>query len=205
VRSALEAARPAKVVCLSTIGAQATRSNLLTQLTMMEQAMRELPVPVTFLRPAWYMENASWDVVPARDKGVISSFLQPLDKPFPMVATADVGRVAADLLQETWRGQRIVELEGPRRITPDKIAATFTKILGRPVYAEAIPCETWEGLFKSQGMQHPTPRIQMLEGFNQGWIEFERGQEETQKGTIPLESVLRGLLEQQSQSSVGCA
>ena len=37
VRSALEAAPPAKVLFLSTIGAQATRPNLLTQLTMMAQ------------------------------------------------------------------------------------------------------------------------------------------------------------------------
>src|SRR5712664_3151922 len=36
VRAALESARPGRVVCLSTIGAQATRSNLLTQRTLME-------------------------------------------------------------------------------------------------------------------------------------------------------------------------
>ncbi|MEA3147878.1 MAG: hypothetical protein QOI53_3474 [Verrucomicrobiota bacterium] len=35
---------------------------------------------------------------PVRDTGVIQSFLQPLDKTIPMVATADVGRVAAELL-----------------------------------------------------------------------------------------------------------
>src|SRR4051812_1628411 len=35
VRSALETTRPAKVVCLSTIGAQATQPNLLTQRTLM--------------------------------------------------------------------------------------------------------------------------------------------------------------------------
>jgi NAD(P)H dehydrogenase (quinone) len=39
VRAALEQARPAKVVCLSTIGAQATQSNLLTQRTLMEDAL----------------------------------------------------------------------------------------------------------------------------------------------------------------------
>ena len=58
------------------------------------------------------MENAAWDIQSARDTGVISSFLQPLDKLVPMVATADVGRVAAELLQETWTGRRVVELEG---------------------------------------------------------------------------------------------
>jgi nucleoside-diphosphate-sugar epimerase len=46
-------------------------------------------------RAAWFMENAAWDAAPARETGVISSFLQPLDKPVPMVATADVGSAAA--------------------------------------------------------------------------------------------------------------
>src|ERR1700674_5831425 len=119
VKAALESARPNKVVCLSTIGAQSTRSNLLTQRTLMEQALGTLPMPITFLRPGWFMENAAWDVGPARDNGVIPSFLQPLDKPVPMVATADVGRVAAELLLQSWSGRRVVELEGPHRVTPN--------------------------------------------------------------------------------------
>ena len=83
LRAALEAASPARVVYLSTIGAQATRSNLLTQHTIIEEALGTLPPPITFLRPAWFMENCSWDVAPARAQGVIPSFLQPLDKPVP--------------------------------------------------------------------------------------------------------------------------
>ena len=74
LRSALEMARPGKVVYLSTIGAQATQSNLLTQLTMIEKALRDLPVPITFLRPGWFMANAAWDVEPARTAGVVPSF-----------------------------------------------------------------------------------------------------------------------------------
>ncbi|HDR8908560.1 TPA: NAD(P)H-binding protein, partial [Burkholderia multivorans] len=58
VSTALLKARPGKVVCLSTIGAQADEVNLLTQRTLMEQALREMPMPVTFLRPGWFMENA---------------------------------------------------------------------------------------------------------------------------------------------------
>jgi uncharacterized protein YbjT (DUF2867 family) len=111
-------------------------------------------MPITFLRPAWFMENSLWDVAPARESGVIPSFLQPLDKPVPMVATADIGRVAAELLQETWSGRRVVELEGPHRVTPNQIAATFADLLGRPVRMEVAPRETWEPLFKSQGMKN---------------------------------------------------
>jgi uncharacterized protein YbjT (DUF2867 family) len=123
--SALDTARPSKVVYLSTIGAQATHSNLLSQHTIIEQALRELSVPITFLRPGWLMENSAWAVAPAKN-GVISSFQRPLDNPVPMVATADIGRTAAALLQETSQekrgGQRVVELEGPQRVTPDEIA-----------------------------------------------------------------------------------
>ena len=199
VKSALEAARPAKVVCLSTIGAQATHTNLLTQLTIMEEVLGGLSMPVAFLRPAWFMENSAWDVVPARENGVIPSFLQPLDKPVPMVATADIGSTAAALLHETWDGRRIIELEGPRRVTPNEIATVFSGLLDRPVRAEIVPRETWESLFTSQGMKNPAPRISMLDGFNEGWIEFESGPEGSQKGTAGLETVLRTAVEREAQ------
>jgi uncharacterized protein YbjT (DUF2867 family) len=94
VTTAIEAANPSKVVCLSTIGAQATQPNLLNQLGLLERALGALPSPVCFLRAVWFMENAAWDVAPARDAGVVPSFLQPLDKPVPMVATADIGHLA---------------------------------------------------------------------------------------------------------------
>ena len=119
----------------------------------------------------------------------------PLDKPVPMVATADIGRVAAELLEDHWSGRRIVELEGPHRITPNDIAVAFSKVLGRPVRAELVPRESWEALFASQGMKNPMPRIQMLDGFNQGWIAFEGGEASSLKGTVDLEEVLQGLVE----------
>ena len=83
LKAALEKARPAKAVYLSTIGAQTSETNLLTQHTIIERVLLELPLPITFLRPGWFLENYRWDVEAARQDGVISSFLQPLDKPVP--------------------------------------------------------------------------------------------------------------------------
>jgi len=194
VRQALDAMRPAKVVCLSTIGAQATQSNLLSQRTLMEVALSTLPLPVTFLRPAWFMENLSWDVAQARDQGVLFSFLQPVDKAMPMVATADVGRVAAELLLQDWTGKRIVELEGPKWVTQNAIATELSKALHRPVRAEAVPRETWGAIFRAQGMRDPIPRIQMLDGFNEGWITFEGGGANLVKGKVSLAEVIRKLV-----------
>jgi uncharacterized protein YbjT (DUF2867 family) len=195
LRAALAAAKPSKVVVLSTIGAQATQPNLLNQLQILEQELGTLPMPVAFLRAAWFIENAAWDVAPARDSGIVPSFLQPLDKPVPMVATADIGRVAAELLRESWTGRRIVELEGPQRISPDMIAASFARLLGRDVGMTVVPRDTWEDLFRAQGMTNPTPRMQMIDGFNEEWICFEGAENEVRKGRVPLDTVLQSLIE----------
>jgi uncharacterized protein YbjT (DUF2867 family) len=194
VTSALIEARPGKVVCLSTIGTDAPHENLLTQRTLMEESLRDIGIPVTFLRPGWFMENALWDVASARDEGVLHSFLQPADKPFPMVATQDVGQAAAALLREDWRGTRVVELEGPARISPDDLAKTFASVLKRAVRVETVPRESWEPMFRAQGMRHPLPRIRMLDGFNEGWIEFGEKGRLARKGTTAIESVIAELV-----------
>lgn len=190
VVAALAASRPARVVCLSTIGADAPHDNLLTQRSLMEAAVSALSMPVTFLRPGWFIENTQWDLASARDEGVIHSLLFPLDKRFPMVATRDVGQQAARLMQEEWSGMRIVELEGPTRVSPNDLAAAFAQALGRDVHAEAIAREQWEALFRAQGSANPEPRIRMLDGFNEGWIEFADAGANALKGSIGLQQAI---------------
>jgi NAD(P)H dehydrogenase (quinone) len=194
VVEALTAAKPAKVLCLSTIGADALRDNLLSQRTMMEAALRKLALPLTILRPAWFIDNASWDVASARTAGVIHTFLQPTDRPFPMVAARDVGRVAAELIQEDWTGTRVLELEGPCRVTPNELASAFASVIAKPVRAVPVPRECWGELFRSQGMRHPEPRMRMLDGFNDGWIEFQDGGSRAIRGRTHARAVIAALL-----------
>jgi uncharacterized protein YbjT (DUF2867 family) len=194
MRDALAETRPARTVCLSTVGAQARQPNLLNQLAMMERELGTLDLPIAFIRAAWFMENAIWDVPSARE-GAIQSFLQPLDHAIPMVATADIGTTAARLLQERWVGRRVVELQGPAPVSPNELATVLGGQLGRSVRAHVVPREEWEALFRTQGMRNPTPRMQMLDGFNQGWLSFEDGEDvEAVTGTTTLEMVVRGLL-----------
>ncbi|KAA0700025.1 NAD-dependent epimerase/dehydratase family protein [Neorhizobium sp. P12A] len=194
LKTALVAAKPKKVVCLSTIGAQATEFNLLNQLGLVEQELSDLPMPIAFLRAGWFMENSAWDVGPAKEAGIIPSFLYPLDKPVPMVAVDDIGALGAEMLQEDWTGKRVVQLEGPARIRPLDIAAAFASALGKPVKAEVVARETWEELFRSQGMKNPEPRMRMLDGFNESWIEFEGGESASLKGKTTIEAVARELV-----------
>ena len=146
IKAAIEAARPAKVVFLSTVGAQVSEPNLLNNSTMTEKMLRTVSVPVVLLRAGWFMENAAGDVEAARS-GVISSLLQPLDHAIPMVATADIGRTAAELLRDTWSGVRLVELEGPRRYSARDIGTAFAAALGREMRMDPVPRDTWERSF----------------------------------------------------------
>ncbi len=191
VSAALRAARVPRVVCLSTIGAQARPENLLTQLQLLEQALADLPSAVTFLRAGWFVENVAWDIEGARATGVLPSYLQPVERAIDMVATADVARAAAALLQEPFEGRRVVELAGPAPVSPAALAAALGRALGREVVARAVPRGDWEAGFRAQGMGNPTPRMRMLDGFNEGWIAFEGA---CRRGTTPVQAVIDGLV-----------
>ncbi|HMD39351.1 MAG TPA: NmrA family NAD(P)-binding protein [Candidatus Acidoferrum sp.] len=189
---AIAKAKPDKIVLLSTIGAHVQEFNLLNRSTLFEHMLANAGVPVAFLRPAWFMENAAWDLAGARS-GRIESYLQPLDRKIDMVSTKDIGRAAADLLREEWSGVRIVELSGPQKYSPRDEAAAFAAALGHDVEVVAVPRAEWEQRFRREGMQHPEARIRMLDGFNEGWIDFQHEGTEHRKGSVELAQVLSEL------------
>ena len=194
IREAIEAAQPEKLVYLSTVGAHVVEFNLLNNSGMTEATLRTVSVPVAFLRAAWFMENASWDVASAKT-GVVHSFLQPLDHKIPMIATKDIAQTAVELLGETWQGVRVVELEAHERYSAADVATAFASALGTPVRTELVPRSRWEELFRSQGMTYPLPRIRMIDGFNEGWIDFEGATHTVRKVRTELSAVIKLLVQ----------
>jgi NAD(P)H dehydrogenase (quinone) len=195
LRQALAAAATPKVVALSSVGAQhAAGVGLITQAFILERELRRLPIPRAFLRAAWFMDNAIWDIASARSDGMIASYLSPLDRAIPMVATADIGAVAADVLTPDWNGLRTIEIEGPRPYAPADVAGVLADLLGQPVRAEVVPHHSWADRFRRQGQTNPTPRIRMLDGFNSGWVAFQDQPSERVAGTTRLEAVLRPMI-----------
>ena len=59
---------------------------------------------------------------------------------------------------------------------------------------EIVSREQWEGLFRAQGMKNPRPRMRMLDGFNEGWIEFHDHGRSAVKGNTPLLDVITALV-----------
>ena len=194
---ALLKVQPPRAVYLSSIGAEQTSGlGLITSSHLLEQTLRDLPFPQAFLRAGWFFENSAGDVASARDEGRIQVQLYPLDRKFSLVATADIGKVGAETLTQSWNGTRYIEVAGPEGTSPMEIAKAFADVLGCPVEAVAVPRDQWETLWISQGMPEgrTAPRAEMVDGFNSGWIHFGLAGTEHVVGTTPLREVIAYLV-----------
>ncbi len=184
-----------KVVLLSSIGGHRPHgTGAIMKLRDMEVAFSDLP-SVTSVRAGWFMENFAGLVAHVRETGVLPSMLAPLDRVVPMVATADIGATVAEILQSDWSGQRVIELEGPARYSPNDVAAALATVLKRDVKAYELPPSEWHSAYLSWGQ---TPRsaeamAEMLQGFNSGVIAYENAWADTVHGVTPLETVLTAL------------
>ena len=201
---ALAKALPKKAVYLSSIGAeQASGLGLITSSHLLEQTLGDLPIAHAFLRAGWFMENHAWDVTTAQSERKIFSNLYPLDRKFPLVATADIGKVGADVLRQEWKGTRHIEVAGPEQYSPNDIARALSSALGRTIEAVVVPREKWTEFFVGQGMPEgrTEPRAEMVDGFNSGWIHFGVAGTEHITGTTSLTSVISKLAADGSQEA----
>jgi len=183
IREALEKTRPGKAVFLSSIGSEQTSGlGLITSTHLLEEATRTLPIPVAYLRAGSFMENWLGALDHIRSTGEMPFFYGPLERKFPLVATEDIGLAGATVLQEGWSGLRVLEVDGPEGGTDlHETATAFGRVLGREVRAMPLPETAWQSVLETMGM--PADRtglyIEMVKGFNSGWIHF--GNPETEK------------------------
>src|SRR6201995_2445280 len=134
IRAALETANPGKAVFLSSIGSeQRSGLGLITSTHLMEEAMSTLSLPVAYLRAGSFMENWLGALDHIRSTGEMPFFYAPLDRKYPLVAPRDIGAAGAKVLQETWTGKRVLEVDGPEGGTDlYGTAAAVRRARGRP-------------------------------------------------------------------------
>lgn len=107
-----------------------------------EQAIFELGLPYTILRPVFFMENWEW-----MRESITQGFLpQPLRQQTKLqqIAVSDIGRIAALAFQNPkhWIG-RSVDIAGDE-LTLAEIAQTFERVTGHPVHYQLLPWEAFE-------------------------------------------------------------
>jgi len=182
------------VVLLSSVGAQhAAGTGPIAALHRAEARLSGIEgTKLTALRAAYFMENLGGSLSMLA-QGVLPSFL-PKDLKFDMIAAADIGRLAADLLLEGTAAPGVVELGGPARSMADA-AAELSAIVGKPIAVHEAPVEAMAATLAGYGMPQEMARLyqEMTAGMLSGHVAFEGGHRRVQ-GTTPLATVLRGLV-----------
>jgi uncharacterized protein YbjT (DUF2867 family) len=120
ISEAAQRSRLSRLVVLSSIGVHRTsgHGNIATNSTF-ERILGVLGGSVTFIRPAYFMENWGWVAAAAANDGLLPSFLSPLDRAIEMISTADIGRIAAKAMLDavTARASSSSPGQGPTRPT----------------------------------------------------------------------------------------
>ena len=197
VKKAIVAAKPPRAVFLSSIGGEkASGLGLITTAHLSEEELGSIGVPSAFLRAGSFMENILPSIPPAKATGQYFAFYQPLEHPYPLVTTDDIGRIGAETLLQSWQGNRFIEIAGPAYYSSNDVAAALAEALGQPVTGVAVPRETWVDTFAQHGI--PADRsgayIEMIDSFNARWIDFGVAGAEHVKGAIDLVTAVKALV-----------
>ncbi len=123
-----------RVVNLSSIGAHVpTGTGPIAGLYDVEKKIDKTGVSVTHLRAGFFMENFFMSVESMAGQGAIFLPIQGSAR-MPMIATADIGRSAADrLLDSSWVGRSVIELIGPDNLSFDGAAKILGNAIGKDI------------------------------------------------------------------------
>jgi uncharacterized protein YbjT (DUF2867 family) len=171
-RTYAEAAQEAHLphaVFLSSWGAQHNGgTGPIRALAAAEKILAGIPI-LTVLRASWFLENFVPGLSTARAEGVLNGFLAP-SVTVPMIATRDIGAVAAELLLQPPAKSSLVEITGPEDYTMDAIATVLSEAMDRPVRYQAAPPEAAVAVFQQMGLSRAASEMmaELFEAVNKG-------------------------------------
>jgi uncharacterized protein YbjT (DUF2867 family) len=183
------------VAFLSSVGAQhPAGTGPIAGLYPVERGLAALTGTVsTFIRAAYFMENLGGSLGMLA-QGVVPTFA-PANVPFPMIATRDIGHLAAQVLREGATKTSIIELSAAKHYSIDDAAAILSTITGQAVKAQTFPIEAMVPTLTGMGMPAGIAELyrEMTAGMMTGHVAFE-GTHRTVHGATGLEAVLRALV-----------
>jgi uncharacterized protein YbjT (DUF2867 family) len=190
--AAIEESGVPHVVFLSSIAAHVTSgTGPILSLHDAEIALRRVKADVTFVRAGYFMENLGASLY-ALAQGAFPTFLEA-SRPVAMVATADIGKVAADALLAGGQGKTVIELTGPREYTPVEVAKALSDIVGKPITLQVGPVEAMQEALVGAGLNAHWAGLyqEMTRALNSGHLTWEGTK--LVRGSTPVESVLKSL------------
>jgi uncharacterized protein YbjT (DUF2867 family) len=173
--AALQVARVPRAVTLSSIGADHSEGNgPIAGLHYLERRVNAIPgIHTLHLRAGYFYENLLAGIGLIRSAGINGGGLAP-DVPVVMIASRDIGEVAASLLTNpTFTGQRSRELRGPRSYTSREATAILGAAIQRPDLAYVqFPEADVRAALLSAGFSPALADqyLEMIRGLNSGSI-----------------------------------
>lgn len=180
-----------RVVALSSVGAQHdSGTGIIAMLNRLEKHLEGVAESTTFLRPGYFVETWSEVAPVVLADSVLPSFLDP-DQQIPMVSTIDVGRTAAQLLCDDFKGRRILQLRGPKDWSANDVAAAFGRALGRPVATAFVPPEARAAILAEQGVPDEVAAalLGMYDGIASGRVDHAPDSEQ-RRGSVSLDEAI---------------
>jgi uncharacterized protein YbjT (DUF2867 family) len=104
-----------------------------------EQYIRKIQLPVTILRPVWFMENFI-DPLTGRQDFTFATAIQP-SKELQLIAVDDIGAFATKAFENPDRYLGVtIEIAGDS-LTPTQITTSISQATGREIFYAHIPIE----------------------------------------------------------------
>lgn len=168
-----------KVLFLSSVGGHTEEHvGIVAGLARQEIRLKQLPdVDVLILRPTYFMENLLSNISIIKNMGINGSSLSP-EISYPIIATQDVARVAAEKLNNLdWRGKTILPLLGPRDYSMNEVTKTLGIAINKPDLAYVqFPYDQAKQAMMQWGISESVAGafVGLTEGINLGYFNTER-------------------------------
>lgn len=175
VARAIEATGVKYVVTLSSVGAdKPDKTGPVVGLHRLEERFADIAeINVLHLRAAYFMENTLPQAEVIRQFGMMAGPVRA-DLPLAMIATKDIGAVAADaLLHFNFNGQSSRELLGQRDLTYTEVSRIVGTAIGRPALAYIqMPAEQLIMAMTQMGMSRNFAGLicEMADSLNNGYM-----------------------------------
>ena len=195
IAAAVQASKVPHVVMLSSLGADLEEgTGPIRGLHYLEDKLRAAGTKVTAVRASYFQENVQNGLGPARSAGIYPNFSSSADAAFPMIATHDLGVVAADALRNPPSRSETVDVVGPL-YTSKQVAEKLSRALGKQVRVQDVPEAGWVNTMVKAGFPPSIARsfAEMYQAFDKGRVQ-PHGDRMIQ-GKTEIDQVIAGLVQ----------